>query len=86
MNLTNRYQYIPGPCSGVDCEFEIPVLYWIPEDGWFIDEDGRTIQNPYEYITPDVYRHFLYYKCSDLYEVRPGVFVELVFPDWFSGD
>ena len=77
-----NYDYIPGP----GCEYEIPVLYFFPEDGWFEDEDNHPVPNIYDYITPDILHHFLHYKVCNLYEVKPGVFVELIFPDWIDCD
>jgi len=74
-------EYIPGP----GYEYEIPVFYYCPEEGYFVDELQIPVPNIYDYITPDIFQHFLHFKETDIYEVFPCGFVELYFPAWFDG-
>lgn len=62
-------------------EYDVPLLYYCANEGIFIDEDGVPVFNIYDYITPGIHQIFLHNKDSDIFQIQPGRFIELVYQD-----
>lgn len=60
---------------------EYNIFYYDQYRNMLMDENGYHVFNIYDYITPMIYELFLRTKESEVYFIRPGVFVELVWPD-----
>ncbi len=62
-------------------DYRITTFYYDKERNMMMDSDGFLVYNIFEYVSPLLYGLFLKEKESMWFEVRPGYYTELVYPN-----